>query len=243
MGIIIFSFFFTSSTHAQPPLLPDMNLGTQQGIVFLTWNCQYDGIKSISVQRSDDSIFNYVTVGYVRNLKQGVQAYIDGHPLPGKNYYRLYIIFNSDLTWYSNRIRINVDSNVLLTQGLQLPPNDSLQRFISDKDPGNPLKDIMNKVTYISTTDNDPYGFSYVKSQYIFTNPLTGHVNVELPDITSQRYSVRFFDQNEKQVLEVPRVMASPAIIDKRNFQRKGMYKFVLKRNNTTLETGYITIY
>ena len=242
-GSIIFSILFISETKAQVPLLPDISAGTEQAINFITWNCQYDGVKSIAVQRSNDSIYNYVTIGYVKNVKQGIQAYIDGHPLPGRNYYRLYIAFDSDLTWYSNRLRVNVDSTELLTQNMVLPQNDSLQKFISNTDANNPLKAILQKVALTSSYENDPNGFSYIKSQYIFTNPLTGHVNMELPDFMGQKYNVRFFDYNNKVILEVPRVMASPAIIDKRNFQKKGMYKFILKRNNTTLETGYITIY
>jgi hypothetical protein len=242
-ALIIFSLLVTGNLKAQP-LLPDIVVGSEQAINFLTWTCQYDGIKSIAVQRSDDSTYNYITIGYVKSTKQGVQAYIDGHPLPGKNFYRLYIVFNSDLTWYSNRVRVNVDSTTLLTQGMVLPPNDSLQKFISSTDANNPLKEIISKVSAKAASyESDPSGFSYIRSQFIFTNPLTGHVNIDLPDVTSQRYNVRFYDAKEKQILEVPRVMASPAIIDKRNFQKKGIYKFVLKRNNTQLETGYITIY
>ena len=243
-GLAVFSILFASNASAQVPLLPDLSAGTEKAINFLTWNCQYDGIKSIAVQRSNDSVYNYITIGYVRNVKQGVQAYIDGHPLPGKNFYRLYIAFDSDLTWYSNRVRVTVSEEELLSQGMVLPPNDSLQKFISNTDANNPLKEIIGKVSLsASSSDADQNGFSYIRSQYIYTNPLTGHVNIEVPEVLRNKYNVKFYDGNNKQVLEVPRVMASPAIIDKRNFQRKGIFKFVLKRNNTQLETGYITIY
>ena len=243
-GLAVFSILFASNASAQVPLLPDLSAGTEKAINFLTWNCQYDGIKSIAVQRSNDSVYNYITIGFVRNVKQGVQAYIDGHPLPGKNFYRLYIAFDSDLTWYSNRVRVTVSEEELLSQGMVLPPNDSLQKFISSTDANNPLKEIIGKVSLsASSSDADQNGFSYIRSQYIYTNPLTGHVNIEVPEVLRNKYNVKFYDGNNKQVLEVPRVMASPAIIDKRNFQRKGIFKFVLKRNNTQLETGYITIY
>jgi hypothetical protein len=243
-GLAVFSILFVGEANAQVPLLPDMSAGTEKAINFLTWNCQYDGIKSIAVQRSNDSVYNYVTIGYVKNLKPGVQAYIDGHPQPGKNFYRLYIAFDSDLTWYSNRVRVTVSEEELLSQGMVLPPNDSLQKYISSTDANNPLKEIIGKVSLnASSADADQNGFSYIRSQYIYTNPLTGHVNIEVPEVLRNKYTVKFYDGNNKQVLEVPRVMASPAIIDKRNFQKKGIFKFVLKRNNTQLETGYITIY
>lgn len=244
LGMVIFSILFASNTKAQVPLLPDLSAGTEKAINFLSWNCQYEGIKTIAVQRSNDSIYNYITIGYVSNTKQGVQAYIDGHPLPGKNFYRLYIAFDSDLTWYSNRIRVTVTEDELLSQGMVLPPNDSLQKFINSSDANNPLKSMISKISLsASSNDNDQNTFSYIRSQYIYTNPLTGHVNIQLTDVLRNKYSVRFYDQANKMVLEVPRVMATPAIIDKRNFQKKGLFKFVLKRNNTQLETGYITIY
>jgi hypothetical protein len=162
--------------------------------------------------------------------------------MPGKNFYRLYIIFSSDLTWYSNRVRVDVSEQELLAQKLVLPPNDSLQKFINSKDANNPLKEIMAKVN-LSASSADQTSFSYTKSQLIYTNPLTGHVNIEVQDVLKNKYNVRFYDYNDKQVLEIPRVMASPAIIDKRNFQKKGIFKFVLKKNNAQVETGYITIY
>src|SRR6185312_3997416 len=88
------------------PMLPDIAGTSQKGIVVLTWNCQYNGIKSIAVQRSSDSAHNYATIGYVKNVKKGVQAFIDGHPGAGNNFYQLYIIFGSDLTWNSNHLKI-----------------------------------------------------------------------------------------------------------------------------------------
>lgn len=230
---LVFIFLCLSKISAQS-VLPDITSITQNGLNILSWTSQYDGIKSIAVQRSADSAYNYATIGYVKNLKKGQQAFIDGHPLPGNNFYRLYIVFASDLTWYSNRTKLFVDSAQLLKQAV-LPPNDSLQKMIGGLtlDPsGSPDPSEINAYTYI-------------RSIYVFTNPFTGHINVELPDDEdkSANYSVNFFDTKDKRVLEVARVPQHSVIIDKRNFQKKGMYKFELKKNKDILETGYITIY
>lgn len=223
---------------------------TQKGINILSWTAQYDGLKSIAVQRSADSFFNYTTIGYVKNLKKGPQGFIDGHPLPGKNWYRLYIVFNSDLTWYSNRFKIMVDSSQLVQKSI-LPPNDSLQKLVPkvvsalggvklDTATGKPAQKVTVPILgEISETD----AFSYIKSQYVFTNPFTGHVNVELPEIRKHVYGLRFFDNDNRQIMEVPRVPDSPVILDKRNFPRKGLYKFELTKDRQKFETGYITIY
>lgn len=230
-------------TNAQP-LLPDITGTTEKGVNIISWTCQYEGIKSIAVQRSGDSAYNYITTGYVKNLKKGIQAFVDGHPNAGKNWYRLYIVFNSDLTWYSNRINLPVDSSQLLKQQAVLPPNDSLQKILGTNSGNDSLQKLVRKIAIKITTDETEINpLTYIKSQYIFTNPLTGHVNMELPEVTKHKYSIKFFNQKEKLVLEVPHIMDSPVIIDKRNFQQKGLYKFILKKDNSQLETGYISIY
>ena len=188
--ILVFIFLLFSSIYSSraQATLPDIQVSSQKGINILSWICQYDGVKSIAVQRSNDSIYNFATIGYVKNLKKGAQGFVDGHPLPGKNYYRLYIAFNSDLTWYSNRIKMYMDSTQLLQKSV-LPPNDSLQRMVSTllAEGGN-LPDPSTISTY-----------SYVRSQYVFTNPFTGHINIELPDnaVPSDVFSLRFFDQKK----------------------------------------------
>jgi hypothetical protein len=225
--------FCSVAAYAQP-VLPDVMAVSQNGVNVLSWTNQYDGIKSIAVQRSSDSVYNFATIGYVKNLKKGAQAFIDGHPNPGNNWYRLYIVFSSDLTWFSNRARLFVDSAQLMKKGV-LPPNDSLQKMV-------------NTLSLSNGTVPDPSeinAYTYIRSQYVFTNPFTGHVNVELPDSTDKKstFSLVFFDGKNKQVLEVPKISEHNVIIDKRNFQRKGIYKFEMRRNRDLLETGYITIY
>ncbi|MBS1782316.1 MAG: hypothetical protein JSS78_04565 [Bacteroidetes bacterium] len=215
-------------------MLPNIGATTSRGINILSWNSQYDGVRSIAVQRSNDSIVSFSTIGYVKNIKKGNQGFVDGHPMPGINWYRLYIVFNSDLTWISNNVKLHVDSMQLLKQPV-LPPNDSLQKMLTSIASGTPT----------NTEGNDLNNYTYVRSQYVFTNPFTGHVNVELPDSTDKHsiFSLSFFDAKNKKILFVPFINEPMVIIDKRNFQRKGLYKFEMRKNRTVIETGYITIY
>lgn len=258
-SLFLFAFLFLIALAAKAqPILPDIIGATDKGINVISWTCQYEGIKSIAVQRSSDSMYNYVTVGYVKNLKKGPQAFIDGHPTPRNNWYRLYIVFNSDLTWYSNRFKIYVDSAAIAAKGV-LPPNDSLQKLASKikidtsaaakegattvVNPGTNDSVVVPRLTVSIPQPDEISAYSYVKSQYVFTNPFTGHVNVELPEFRQHHYSVKFFDNKNHEVLDIPRVTDSPIIIDKRNFQKKGLYKFELRQDRDKMETGYITIY
>lgn len=259
---VILFLLFTTPAIAQP-VLPDIAGATEKAINIISWTCQFDGIKSISVQRSADSVYNYTTIGYVKNLKKGPQAYIDGHPSAGNNWYRLYIVFSSELTWYSNPAKLFVDSAALLNKGV-LPPNDSLQKLAAKFKidtvatlPINlkPIDSVSVGNIVVPTIKDEPHfvveipdpgdinAFSYIKSQYVFTNPFTGHVNLELPDVSLHHYSVLFYDDTNKEVMDISNIREPKIIIDKRNFRKKGLYKFELRQDRDLLETGFITIY
>lgn len=254
--LILFTALLSTSVQAQLPQLPDMIAATDKGVVILNWDNQYKGLKSIAVQRSSDSVFNYVTVGYVANLKEGPQAFIDGHPNPGENWYRLNIGFSSDLTWFSNRVKINIDSADILNKGV-VPPNDSLQKYAStvkidmdeivasSKDKDGKVSANKGNVSINLPTDPNANQFSYIKSQYVFTNPFTGHVTVQLPGDGRSIYAIEFYTMNEntKPMLEIPRIRHKEVIIDKRNFGKKGIYKFMLYEGDKKMEEGYVTIY
>lgn len=439
------------AVHAQPTL-PEIIGDEENGLVLLSWTCQYDGVKSIAVLRSADSSFNYSTIGYVKKLYKGVQAFADGHPMPGKNYYKLSIVFNSGLTWGSLHYGVYVDS-IAVRKGRALPSNEALQKMIvtealekapkpdktsgkvknavnpADKDrymevyrkepapvaivdipqpklklpvhnvdeeevtvesyietlPAETRKKIAisysddtgdidaddyieNKqvaepqkkvnvtfddksdvagfvatlpksdtrkftVTYnVDTTEPDAAKYlegppkvephrpaeepkkvtvtlkdeaavqafveampgsaknkitvSYnvdtlsnnakaiaeavkkepslprqkisikftdemnvneaadVKSRYIFNDVVSGNVTFNLPDdLAAHHYAIKFYDKDNRVVIEIPRINTAKVILDKRNFQKKGQYKFVLRRDVVELESGYINIY
>lgn len=307
---------------AAQPTLPDIAGAEDKGIVILSWNCQYSGIKSITVLRSADSVNSYTPIGKVKKLDKGVQAFVDGHPAPGKNYYRLIILFKSALTWSSNHCSVTIARAEIEKSKLHLPPNDSLQRYIVTGDtvkpgkantvaeqPAKPVvKDILSvepeddpepptktKIPVTDSDDNEPVKTekpeepkrkvyisfdldtminaaprpraeqdktpvehkrvtisfddptettpTFIRSLYVYTDTVTGHVDLNLPnDIASHHYSIKFYDSDNHMIIEVPRITASKIIMDKRNFQRKGTYKFVLRKDVTELESGYIEI-
>lgn len=287
--VFVLSFVFLSfKVHAQPTL-PDLAIVHQDGINILTWNCQYDGVKSIIVQRSSDSNFNYTTIGFVRNIKKGTQYYLDGHALPGVNWYRIKLVFGSDLVWTSNRIKIKIDSSQL-AKARVLPPNDSLQALVSrlrtktitvtdsnsgqannrtiifsqpdveikKEQSGGRIADKNADTTNTAASETKTNAlsisievpdiesvnaYSYIKSQYVFTNPFTGHVNIEIADAVTAKYSIDFYDSKNNKIIQIPHISQPNLILDKRNFQHVGLFKFDLYKDKVKLETGYITIY
>lgn len=219
-----------SYTGYAQPTLPEIATITQGGINVISWTNPYEsGLKSIAVQRSADSNYNFTTVGYVSNLKKGVQSFVDAHPMPGKNWYRLMILFTSDMEWKSNVGKIIVDSAAIANRK-PLPPSDSLQKLIAQTGGQAAAVNSINTV-------------SYPKSQYVFTNPFTGNVNIEIQDAFKENYHLVFYDQQDREVLTVPRINDKIVILDKRNFQTTGLFKFKLFKNKEEFDKGYITIY
>lgn len=214
---------------AQPDL-PAISAVTQGGFTVLSWNNPYEsGLKSIAVQRSADSNYNFTTMGYVTNLQKGVQSFVDAHPMAGKNWYRVVILFTSDMEWRSNLGKVIVDSAAIANRK-PLPPSDSLQKLISASGGNVAALNTINTV-------------SYPKSQYVFTNPFTGNINIEIQDAFKESYQLIFYDQNDKEVLKVPRINDKVVILDKRNFQTVGLFKFKLFKNKEEFDKGFVTIY
>lgn len=321
--LFILVFLFGALDVAAQPTLPDIAGSAKNGIVILSWVCQYNGIKSITVLRSSDSINNYTVIGHVKKRDKGVEAFVDGHPVAGKNYYKLSIIFSSGLSWSSNHCSLYIDRASLNPSSMGLPENDSLQKFIvtegitnpgskdsitksitniqngslknsvpapdSAKEPkrskkiepdlqvSKPQPDSLSKKTEpglkvkvsfemdsvgivsgmhasadatlprkrITVTFEDPgvNSVTFIKSRYIFTDPVSGHVNLDLPDdVKSHHYSLKFYNEHDHVIMEVPKINASKIIIDKRNFQHPGVYKFIILKDVTELERGYIEI-
>ncbi len=97
----------------------------------------------------------------------------------------------------------------------------------------------------IAISYDDPYENSatLIRSRFVFVDPVSGHINITLPeDVHTHHYSIKFYDQKNKMMVDVPRVNAASIIVDRRNFQHKGFYKFVIRRDAVELETGYITV-
>jgi hypothetical protein len=207
--------------------LPSLSISTEQASNKLTWFCQYDKVKSIAIQRSADSTRNFVTIGVVQNPKKGINMYKDLHPVLGKNFYRLSIEFGGDIEWYSNTYKVILDSATLA------------------KSLANKLETGTTNAIPIGTSTNETVSnaFYFTPSSKVYTNPYTGHINIEIDDALSKRYSLRFFDPAKNEVLRVSRISKTKLILDKNNFNSKGIYSFQLLEGTVMIESGFVTIY
>ncbi|RQO29750.1 hypothetical protein DBR32_14285 [Taibaiella sp. KBW10] len=240
-GILSLVFLFVASTNvwaqddAPPPTLPEFNAITKDGINILSFTNPYEsGVKLIAVQRSADSNYNFTTIGTVPKITKGSAVYVDPHPMVGKNWYRIVLVFSSGIDFKSNLGVLDVDSSAIARQKL-MPSSEELQKIVNQ---GNE-----SSKQIIKTVEKQAEAVSYPKSRYVFTNPFSGNINIELPDALSARYTIDFFDASKKKVLNIPRVNEKIIILDKRNFNQLGVYQFTIYKDQKEFEKGYITIF
>lgn len=212
------------------PDLPSMTVVTEKATNKLGWNCQYDGVKSIAIQRSSDSVKNFITIGVINNPRKGQQSFVDERPMVGRNNYRLFILFSGDVEWYSNLYKVNLDSATLAKSLQGSLPTGTTTANTNYQQNGNASAPV--------ATD-----FYYTPSTQVYSNPYTGHININLKEALSRRYSIRFYDPKKNEVLRVSRVSKPMLVLDRNNFQSPGTYHFQLFDGSTVVETGYITIY
>jgi hypothetical protein len=230
--IYIYILFIGISTKAiaQVGQLPAMQIETQNAQNKISWNSQYDGIKSIAIQRSNDSTKNFAMIGVVNNPKKGLGSYIDEHPNVGKNYYRLSIEFAGDVNWSSNVYKVELDSaTIAKSLGSKLNISSTNAKVNAQAN---------SKETVFENKE-----FYFTPSTNVYTNSYTGHVTISLADAQTKRYHIRFLDPNKMEVLKISRIMKSTLILDRSNFNNKGTYQFELYNGQDLVETGFVTIY
>lgn len=229
---LLFLFFstciYSASIHAQITL-PDFDIEKVQGTVILNWINPYtSGVKSVEIQRATEEAGPFELIGKIEHLLNPEQTFMDAHPQLGNNFYRVRVVFKSNLEWLSNTLSSAADS--LDKQSVRmLPSTDSLQTALNQL---NGSKEDAKQI--IKNT--------YPISKWVFTNPFTGNINIEIPEAHRHRYSLTFYSLNNVKVLEIERIRENTLILDKRNFQNMGVYKFVIKKDNQNFEEGYITI-
>jgi hypothetical protein len=327
----------TQSTLGLPAPLPAIMVSTEQAENNLTWYCQYEGVKSISVQRSADSVRNFTTIGLINAPKKGNGTYRDLHPNVGKNYYRLSIAFGGDLEWFSNTYKIILDSATIAKvqqekaaaalaliesmKAAEAAAQAAAEQQAASERALNALKEearvaklkaaaekkaaqlekekvaaataalikAETKVDNIAQEKTEPIAemkvenkvdklekekvtpavesklekkvakkeksnllsepvvapppFTFVPSTKIYTNSNTGHVNIKLEDAWNRRYSIRFYDPSKNEVLRISRVSKPSLVLDKNNFNSRGIYSFQLFDGSAVIDTGFVTIY
>jgi hypothetical protein len=85
----------------------------------------------------------------------------------------------------------------------------------------------------------EPTGF--IASKFIFTGK-DNNIIIDLPDAVTSKYSIKFFDENDKPVFEISKVSEPYLTIEKVNFLHSGWFYFKLYENGVIKEKNQFYI-
>ncbi|ASZ11510.1 hypothetical protein KTO58_17465 [Chitinophaga pendula] len=190
-----------------PPVLPEFSALIKTGKIQLDWISGFVDVRQIGVQRSLDSVLNFNTIGYAAAPNESRNVYLDNKPLPGTNYYRLFVLFNNGRYLYSKTILAVPDSTISATQKLTL----------SD------IKDAVGA----NNKDKEPEKIAWRPSNYIYTTA-DGNVNIRLPEAPQKKYTIKFYEPNGVFLFEVEEVKEPFMILEKAIFLHSGWFNFEL---------------
>ncbi len=161
-------------------------------------------IKRISIQRSRDSLSYFSTVGSIEINQQRNNRFIDKEPFPGKNYYRLFVLFKNGSYAFSKTKKAIAIPNV--------PKGFNYDKF-----------------------NNETPEDYFQPSLYIYTNR-EGNVNVQLPEIKKNNYTIRIYNASNQFLFELTNIDKNLLIIDKANFLHSGWFHYKLYKNGHIFE-------
>lgn len=193
-----------------PPVLPDFSATIKTGKIQLDWISGFMEVKEIGIQRSLDSVLNFNTIGYASYPTQTRNVYLDNKPLPGNNYYRLFILFNNGRFIYSKTLLALPDSTIRSDMKLQYAD----------------IKDAARNPNKPSDENKEPK-VVWHPSNYIYTTA-DGNVNIKLNDAPQKKYSVKFFEPNGTFLFEIEQVKGPSLILEKAIFMHAGWFNFEL---------------
>lgn len=203
-AIIILITGFSAYSQA---LLPHITVYNKNGEMYISWTSGYTGIKQIGVQRSQDSLFNYATIGFAHDPNKKVNEFIDRKPQAGKIFYRLFVLFTNSSYFFTDPA----------SPATQLPMAASGQLA-----PGQ------------SASSNAPQAFAG-PSIYVYTNA-EGNVNISLANAKEHHYEIRFFNSENQFLFNLKNIEKPLLILDKSNFLRAGWYHYELYDNDKLIE-------
>ena len=223
-------------------------------------------ISNILIQRSFDSLKNFSTIGSVLIPQNKENGYPDNNPPYNKMFYRVCINFENGEYVIGPSVRptkqpkiipaINItDTSVkiitkeLFWQPLEVkaPPKkeevDSIRKII--------LNDSIRKINVPDSIKrrkillHDSIAVVIPKvviekpitypSSTIFTNKQNS-ITIHLPDVSKNRYFVRFYDENDNFLFQLNKLNEEYLIIEKVNFGHSGWFNFELYENGKSIE-------
>ncbi len=169
-------------------------------------------LRTISIQRSFDSLRNYTTIGSVENPQNRENAYADATPPYDNMYYRVFVAFAGGSYVFSKAARPG-KSQVVLSDLVPIEKLAFQHLPIPVSGPG---------IHVYKGNEND--------------------VLLHLPEAGTKKYSLRIFDESNNQLFYLTKLHNTDLTIEKGNFKHAGWFWFELYEKGKLIEKNRIYI-
>ena len=223
VSLFLFLFFTAHILSAQAQSLPFITVKNINNKIVVSWVNDYSKpITALNIQRSYDSLKNYATIGSVLSPQSRENGFADANAPYNKMYYRVFIAFEGGAYLITNAAR-----PVKEIYGSEVLTQDKFPWNVSNRDSGIVYPPGKQEITYPSST--------------IFTAK-DNNVVIHLPESTTKKYTIKFFDETEKFLFELTKLKEEYLIIEKVNFVHTGWFRFELYENGTLIENNKFQI-
>lgn len=256
----LFLISFSSRSMAQDTL-PKITVKNISNKIIVSWKNAYGAnISTINIQRSSDSIKNFITIGSVLEPMNKENGFVD-NKVPNPNvFYRVFVAFEGGRYVFSKSYRPVKDSVV----GVPTPAI-AVENKSEDFTPEAPVPaalHVTTPVTITATGTKTKPGtklspvppplplppppapkYVFVPSKFIYTGK-DNNIIIELPEWSSlsNRFSVKFYDEKDNLIFEIKKITESYLIIEKVNFKHAGWFYFKLFDNGILKEKNQFYI-
>lgn len=193
------------------------NVGNSR--IIIGWVNNFETIKQISIQRSQDSLINYKTILTVPDPRAKQNGFVDLKAPNDQMFYRLYILLDQGHYLFSEVKKPRIDTT---TRTNYTNRTDRLGGI-----------DSVNIPNFGINGKNLPNAFR--PSLHVYTHR-DGYVRVNLPDDPDKKYSIRFYEEDDRFLFELKDIKERSFKIDKSNFYHAGWFKFELFEDDKLIE-------
>jgi hypothetical protein len=222
---------FSVKAQTNHPVLPNFSALIKTGKIELEFISGFRDVMHIGVQRSIDSVLNFSTIAYVTNPNDWKNSYVDVKPLPGSNYYRLFIQFNNTRFIYTKVVMAVYDSTIDASKKLQL--SDVKEAMAAQQQTVTTTKD--GKIIVVKEETPKEVKIVWHPSNYVYTTA-DGNINIKLPDVTNKKYAVIFFEPVGSFLFEIKEVKEPFLILEKAIFLHSGWFNFEVYEDGKSFE-------
>ena len=211
--------------------LPSLTVKSIGKKIIVSWRNEYKKpVSAITIQRSYDSLRNFTSIGSVLNPQNRENGFADDNAPYDRMYYKVLISFEGGAYVFTPAYRPIKEEPMILVKTAD--GRDSMAI--------NPLEEVYNAAK--DTAIVPPPVVGAVKQSQRLFSAKDNSIVLSLPDAKTKKYIVKFFDEDDRQIFEINKIVDDFLIIEKVNFVRSGSYHFEIFENGILLEKNKVVV-